>query len=93
MEPYTVHLAHQNHVTLQLVDCDEHTFTPDRQVAQFVSVRVEHVQTHKSLFTIRLNARDYSDVQDRLQSPIANVRGVEVNPVSHKSELHYEALH
>lgn len=82
VEPYTVHLAHQNHVALQLVDFDEHTFTPDRQVAQFLSVRVDHVQTRQHLFTIRLNARDYSDVQDRLQSPIANVRGVDVNPVS-----------
>lgn len=92
VEPYTVHLAHQNHVALQLVECDEHTFTPDRQVAQFLSVRVEHVQTHQFLFMIRLNARDYADVQDRLQSPIANVRGVVVNPVGYQFKLCREAL-
>ena len=36
------------------------------------------------LFTIRLNALDYRDVQDRLQAPIDNVRGLVVHQDVHQ---------
>lgn len=35
VDPYNVHAAHQNHVTLQLEDAEEHNFTADRQTAQY----------------------------------------------------------
>lgn len=81
VEPYVVQVAHQNHVTLQLENSEEHTYTADSQTAQYLWVNVEHIQTKQKLFTIRLNAVDYADMQDRLQTRISNVRGLLINQV------------
>ena len=82
VDPYTVKLARQSDVQLQLENSEEHNFTNDSQTAQYLSVWVEHVQSHEKLFSIRLNAVDYLDMQDRLQSPVNNVRGVVINQVN-----------
>ena len=81
VEPYVVQVAHQNHVMLQLENAEEHTYTVDSQTAQYLWVNVEHIQTRQKLFTIRLNAIDYADMQDRLQTRISNVRGLLINQV------------
>ena len=81
VEPYVVQVAHQNHVTLQLENSEEHTYTVDSQTAQYLWVNVEHIQTRQKLFTIRLNAVDFADMQDRLQTRISNVRGLLINQV------------
>ena len=80
--PYTVYVAHQNHVSLNLLDNEEHNLTINSQIgAQFLSVQVTQIPNQQPLFTIRLNALDYTDMQDRLQSPINNVRGIVIKQV------------
>ena len=82
ISPYSVQAAHQNHVTLNLLKNEELNVTVDSSTgAQFLSVQVEHIQSKSSLFTIRLNALDYADMVDRLQSPINNLRGIIINQV------------
>lgn len=81
VEPYSIFAAHQNHVSLQLENAEDYNLTADSQTAQYLTVHVEHFQTKKLLFTIRLNAIDYADIQDRLQRPISNVRGLAINQV------------
>ena len=80
-----VKIAHQNHVNLMLENAEEHNYTVDSQTSQYLWVTVELIQTKQQLFTIRLNAVDYADMQDRLQTRIHNFRGVTINQVySHK---------
>lgn len=74
-------MAHQNHVTLELENAEEHDYTPDSQTTQYLWVKVEQLQTRKKLFSIRLNAMDYADMQSRLQRSISNVRGLLINQV------------
>lgn len=77
-------IAHQSHVELQLENSEEHNYTVDSQTAQYLWVNVKHIQSRQELFTIRLNAIDYADMQDRLQSRISNVRGLTINQVNYK---------
>lgn len=83
VEPYAVRVAHQNHVTLELENAEEHDYTPDSQTTQYLWVKVEQLQTRKKLFSIRLNAMDYADMQNRLQRSISNVRGLLINQDIH----------
>lgn len=76
-----VRVAHQSHVSLQLENAEEHNYTLDSQIAQYLWVNVKHIQNRRELFTVRLNAIDYADMQDRLQSRISNVRGLIINQV------------
>jgi len=80
ISPYSVKVAHQNHVTLSLLKNEEHNVSINSSTgAQFLSIQVEDIQNKEPLFTIRLNALDYADMVDRLQSPINNVRGIIIN--------------
>ena len=85
VEPYAVHAAHQSHVTLQLENSEQHELTANSPGGvQFLLVRVEQVRNQELLFRIRLNATDYRDVQDRLQSPINNIRGISIHQVTNQ---------
>lgn len=69
-------------MALNLLKNEQHDVTINSSTgAQFLSIQVENIQNQEPLFTIRLNALDYADMVDRLQSPINNVRGIIINQV------------
>ena len=83
-----MYAALQNHVALQLADSVHHDVTAGSSSgAQFLSIRVERLPSQQLLFSVRVNALDYRDVVDRLQSPISNVRGIVVHQVNNMQQV------
>lgn len=74
---YFVHVAHQNDIHLTLSASEEHNISYENMTSvQFVHIDVKSVNTNISPFTLRLNALDYRDLKEKLQTPVRNARNI-----------------
>lgn len=74
---YFVHVAHQVDVILAIVGSEEHEVYHESAIGvQFLNILVSSVDHKMKSFKIRLNAMEYSDLKEKLRSPIVNARNV-----------------
>ncbi|ELT88394.1 hypothetical protein CAPTEDRAFT_153682 [Capitella teleta] len=80
MSTYTLYIAHQSDLHLQLVGADEHSISPEHSSGvQFLNIIVNTVNTAVKPFSIRILASDYNELRTKLQSPIVNARNVMIH--------------
>ncbi|XP_063232567.1 E3 ubiquitin-protein ligase TM129 [Bacillus rossius redtenbacheri] len=79
--PYALAVAHQGDCALVLSSSDTHEVSLGGPgPAQFLNIEVKATSARSRSFTIRLNAADFRDLQDRVSRPIAVLRDVVFHP-------------
>lgn len=69
--PLTIFLAHQTDTDLVVNQSDTHHISVDNSgQVQYVNIEVKSNRNNVQPFIIRLNARDFRDLQDRVARPI-----------------------
>lgn len=74
---YNIHIGHQSDIHLSIVGSEEHELYHENTTGvQFLNITVTSIDQRLKPFRIRLNAAEYSDLKDKLRSPILNARNV-----------------
>lgn len=74
---YYIHVGHQGDIHLSIVGTEEHQLYHENATeVQFLNITVTSIDQSLKPFRIRLNAVEYSDLKDKLRSPILNARNV-----------------
>lgn len=74
---YKVYIAQQTGSHLSILKSEEFQYSHDtNQAAQYIHLSVSSIAPHEQTFTLHLNALEYSELKDRLNAPIRNVRSV-----------------
>lgn len=69
--PYSIYCAHQSDTTLSVIHSDSHNISQQTHgEVQFINIEVKSSRTSVQPFTIRLNALDFKDLQDKVSRPI-----------------------
>ncbi|GLH05941.1 Uncharacterized protein GBIM_11482 [Gryllus bimaculatus] len=77
VSPYTVQCAHQSDSALVLISSDTHHLTPSGPgTVQYLNIEVKPTRAGVKGFTIRLDALDFRDLQDKLSRPIVVLQNV-----------------
>ena len=77
MTPYRLYFAHQSDTALVVNKSDTHVLSPvSRGEVQFLNIIVTPTRAGAKPFTIRLNALDFKDLQDRVVRPITVLENV-----------------
>lgn len=70
--PLTLFIAHQSDTTLVVKQADTHEISPvSSNEVQYITIEVKSQRRDVSPFTIRINALDFKDLQDRVARPIS----------------------
>jgi hypothetical protein len=77
---HAVDIIHQRDAVLHVASSQEHSLTAEGSSAQFLTITVQSInpRVYKS-FMIRLNSLQYSQLTDRLMSPIRVARSVVIH--------------
>ena len=82
---YKVYVAQQTEAHLSVVQSEDFLYNQDtNQSAQFLTITVMTIPPHEQKFYLNLNSLEYSDLKDRLSSPIRQARDV----IIHQSLSH-----
>ena len=82
---YKVYIAQQTEAHLSVVQSEDFLYSQDtNQSAQFLTITVMTIPPHEQKFYLNLNSLEYSDLKDRLSSPIRQARDV----IIHQSLSH-----
>ncbi|XP_033209594.1 E3 ubiquitin-protein ligase TM129 [Belonocnema kinseyi] len=77
ISPYKLYVAHQSDTALIVNKSDTHVMSPTtRGEVQFVNIEVKPTRIGAQSFTIRLNALDFKDLQDKVSRPITVLENV-----------------
>lgn len=86
---YFVHVAHQNDIHLTLSASEEHNISYENMTSvQFVHIDVVSINQNIPPFSIRLNALDYRDLKEKLQTPVRNARNIVIRQSLSEQFLH-----
>lgn len=84
LTPYKMYIAHQNHSVLILSNADTHLVsTAGLGTVQYLTIDVKATIHNAQSFSIRCNALDFKDLEDRVQRPIIILQDV----TFHRSRL------
>lgn len=77
---YRVDLAHKPDVHLNILKAENHEISVETNGAvQFLNIQVSSVNSAVHPFVVRLNSLDYSELREKIQVPIINVRNVVIH--------------
>ncbi|KAH3790038.1 E3 ubiquitin-protein ligase TM129-like [Dreissena polymorpha] len=86
---YFVFVAHQSNIVLSLARSEEHNISYENMTSvQFIHIEVKRVHEHLSPFTLRLNALDYKDLKEKLQTPVRNAQQIVIRQTLSEQFLH-----
>ncbi|XP_052773818.1 E3 ubiquitin-protein ligase TM129-like [Mya arenaria] len=86
---YFVHVAHQSDIHLSLSATEEHNISYENMTSvQYIHIDVISINKNISRFTLRLNALDYKDLKEKLQSPVRNARNIVIRQTLSEQFLH-----
>lgn len=74
---YKVYIAQQTDAHLSVIQSEEFVYNQETdQGAQFLKIKVMTIPPHEESFLLNLNSMEYTDLKDRLTSPIRQARNV-----------------
>lgn len=68
--PHTMYVVHQSDASLVVNQADTHHISYQNADAQFINIEVKSSRLNVAPFTIRINALDFKDLQDRVARTI-----------------------
>ncbi|XP_058443173.1 E3 ubiquitin-protein ligase TM129 [Malaya genurostris] len=75
--PYWINVAHQDDTTMIAYKSDTHEVSQEAfETVQFVNIAVRPIREEIKEFSIRINALDFKELQDRLSHPITILSSV-----------------
>jgi len=78
--PWSCRLSHQSDVSLQIVSSEQHRISTEGHIGgtQFLHIKVDNRRPEIGSFTIRVNALEYKNLQDKVRSSIENTSRIEI---------------
>ena len=78
--PWSLRLSHQSDVTLQLTSSEQHRISTEGHIggAQFLHITIKNRRPEVADFSIRLNALEYQNFQDKISGSIENVENIQI---------------
>ena len=77
---YKVHIAQQTDSHVSVVQSEEFLYNQEtNQSAQFLKIKVMTIPPHEQSFFLNLNSLEYTDLKDRISSPLRLARDVIVH--------------
>ncbi|XP_046571270.1 E3 ubiquitin-protein ligase TM129-like [Haliotis rubra] len=74
---YFVNVAHQQDIHLTLAGSEEHEISYENTIpSQYLHISVGVVNPRIGSFNVRLNATEFGDLKEKLQSPVRNARNI-----------------
>jgi len=78
--PWSLRLSHQSDVALQLTSSEQHRISTEGHIggAQFLHITIKNRRPEVADFSIRLNALEYQNFQDKISGSIENVENIQI---------------
>jgi len=78
--PWSLRLSHQSDVTLHLTSSEQHRISTEGHIggAQFLQIVVRNRRPEIADFSVRVNALEYQNFQDKISGSIENVQNVQI---------------